>query len=172
MNHFEATTAGGVAQVSDEFTQVQSAMNRILEIFSGSKANSELELQNLRSHFGERIESLEEEKAKALAAARESLEKEKEAEQKLQAAEGMATAYQSIKGQLDEKKAENETLKTQNGDLTAKLKDLPSKDEEINDLRITVARLETENEQLKERLEDYRTFRGVGKIDGGEIGVN
>ncbi len=167
MDHFESHSAGGVVEVNEDYLQVKTAMNRVLEIFNGVHSNARLSEENIRSELGRRIESLEAEKASAIEKARASIDEAQELDRKLQASEGMVTAFKTIKDELDTKKVELNDLKTQLGEATTQLKDLPGKNDEIGDLKIRVAKLETENEQLRERMDDYRSFNGFNRESGG-----
>lgn len=74
----------------------------------------------------------------------------------------------TLKSELENKDEKIESLKTQ-GDSTAKLEELPDIQSKIIALEIRHAKVETENEQLRERLGEFQALLKIEYGVGNEF---
>ena len=121
---------------------------------------------SLAIEFSAKLSEIETERTELATKLKESLQLNKKQENELLSLEGISEALKTLKGELENKNEEIESLKTQLGDSTAKLKELPEIQSKSTALEIRNAKVETENEQLRERLGE---FRAMLKIEDREV---
>ena len=158
LSWYQTQQSSGSSEMPSELAQVKAAMNRITDIFSGVHSSAKLLEENLRTEFSAKLGEIESERAELTSQLRDALELSKKQEKELQSLEGVSEAFKTLKGELENKNEEIESLKTQLGDSTAKLKELPEIQSRSTALEIRNAKVETENEQLRERLAEFRTM--------------
>ncbi|NRA69069.1 MAG: hypothetical protein HRU19_31650 [Pseudobacteriovorax sp.] len=164
LSWYQTQHSNGLSEMPSELAQVKAAMNRITDIFAGVHSSAKLLEDNLRTEFSAKLSEIETERTELATKLKESLELNKKQEKELLSLEEISEALKTLKGELENKNEEIESLKTQLGDSTAKLKELPEIRSKSTALEIRNAKVETENEQLRERLGE---FRAMFKIEDG-----
>ncbi len=126
-------------------------MKLILDSFRGIQSNARLAEDNLKSAYEAQIATLESEKLNALSKAREALKSNVELKEKLQATEGI----------IDTVKTLNEELRKKNKEIDKFIYQVcthKALEEKASKYALHVAKLETENSLLKERIDEYRSL--------------
>lgn len=157
---YQSVSATGSVDVPDELSQVKSAVNRILEIFTGVYSNGKLAEENVRASLGQEIARLNQDNSDLTTSNRSLIEKVRALEVRIKETDGVASAFDTMKNELDSKNKTIGELKNQLGEQATQLKNLPK----ITSLEKDIVRLETENLQLKERMEDFRRLTSVERV--------